>query len=88
MFFVYILLGKMGKMGKTGKNRKENHATKVAKVPKAKRRIYGMNETLLNQLNILKQQIQYLLNYRQFVKHFFFFSTNLHFVKFNFMYVL
>ena len=70
VIFVYILLGKMGK---TGKNRKENHATKVAKVPKAKRRIYGMNETLLNQLNILKQQIQYLLNYRQFVKHIFFF---------------
>ena len=32
--------------GQDGKNRDENHATKVNKIPKAKRRKYGMNETM------------------------------------------
>ena len=43
--------------GQDGKNWKENHATKVTKIPKAKRRKYGMNETmkaykLLNTLRV------------------------------------
>ena len=38
-------------MGKQWKNPKENHESKVTKIPKTKRRIYGINETLLNQNN-------------------------------------
>ena len=37
--------------GQDGKNWKENHATKVTKIPKNKEEKYGMNETIVLQLD-------------------------------------
>ena len=48
--FLYILQDKMGKRGK----RKENYATKVTKIPKTKRWKYGMNETKVDRMFLLR----------------------------------
>ena len=45
-------------MGKTEKW-KENHTTEVTKIPKTKRRKYGMNETIVPQIQL---QYEYFMN--------------------------